>query len=49
MEQNMDIWNLMLSNEDVKQIAELDIGHSEIINHHDPAFVKMLYGMKIHV
>lgn len=48
MEQNMDIWDFKLSLEDKREIAALDIGHSEIVNHYDPAFVKMLHGMKIH-
>lgn len=48
MEQNMDIWDFKLSLEDKKEIAALDIGHSEIVNHYDPAFVKMLHDMKIH-
>lgn len=48
MEQNMDIWDFTLSNEDIAEIAKLDIGHSEIVNHYDPKFVKMLHSMKIH-
>lgn len=48
MEQNMDIWDFKLSEEDKREIAALDIGHSEIVDHYDPAFVKMLHGMKIH-
>lgn len=48
MEQNMDIWNFTLSNADMAEIAKLDIGHSEIVNHFDPSFVKMLHSMKIH-
>lgn len=48
MEQNMDIWDFTLSEEDKGEIAALDIGHSEIVNHYAPAFVKMLHGMKIH-
>ncbi len=48
MEQNMDIWDFELSAEDMAEIAKLDLGHSEIVNHDDPAFVKMLHGMKIH-
>ena len=48
MEQNMDIWDFELSAEDMAEIAKLDIGHSEIVNHYDPAFVKMLHSMKIH-
>lgn len=48
MEQNFDIWDFALTDEDMKEIAELDTGHSEIVNHYDPAFVKMLHNMKIH-
>lgn len=48
MQQNMDIWDFELSPEDMAEIAKLDIGHSEIVNHYDPAFVKMLHSMKIH-
>lgn len=48
MTQNMDIWDFSLSSEDMAEIANLDTGHSEIVNHYDPAFVKMLHGMKIH-
>ncbi len=48
MEQNMDIWNFVLSDADMEEIANLDIGHSEIVNHYDPKFVKMLHSMKIH-
>lgn len=48
MEQNMDIWNFNLSEEDMKEISGLDIGHSEIVNHYDPAFVKMLHSRRIH-
>ena len=47
MEQNIDIWNFTLSDEDMLKIAELDLGHSEIVNHSDPGFVKALNGMKI--
>ncbi len=48
MEQNMDIWDFTLSDADMAEIAGLDIGHSEIVNHFDPNFVKMLHNMKIH-
>ena len=48
MEQNLDIWDFSLSNEDMEAITALDLGHSEIVNHSDPAFVKMLHNMKIH-
>lgn len=48
MKQNMDIWDFALGEEDMAEIAKLDIGHSEIVDHFSPAFVKMLHGMKIH-
>lgn len=48
MEQNIDIWDFTLSDADMAEIAKLDIGHSEIVNHNDPAFVKMLHELKIH-
>lgn len=48
MEQNIDIWDFTLTDEEMAKIAAKDLGHSEIVNHDDPAFVKMLVGMKIH-
>lgn len=48
MEQNMNIWDFSLSEEDLAEIAKLDLGHSEIVNHGDPTFIKMLHGMNIH-
>ena len=47
MEQNFDIWDFTLSDEDMHKIAALDLGHSEIVDHSDPAFVKMINGFKI--
>ena len=48
MEQNFAIWDFALSEDDMQKIAQLDLGHSEIVDHSDPAFVKMLHNMKIH-
>ena len=48
MEQNLAIWDFTLSDEDMAEIAGLDIGHSEIVDHSDPKFVQMLHSMKIH-
>lgn len=48
MEQNIDIWDFRLRDEDMAEIAKLDIGHSEIVDHGDPKFVQMLHRMKIH-
>ena len=48
MEQNLAIWDFQLSDEDMAEIAELDIGHSEIVDHSDPKFVQMLHQVKVH-
>lgn len=48
MEQNFDVWDFQLSDEDMKEIAGLDVGHSEIVDHSDPGFIKLLHSMKIH-
>lgn len=48
IEQNIDIWDFSLTEEEMQRIAALDMGHSEIVNHYDPDFVKLLHGMKIH-
>ena len=48
MEQNMNIWDFQLSEADMKQIAGLDLGHSEIVDHSDPGFIKALHNIKIH-
>ncbi|HIT68118.1 MAG TPA: aldo/keto reductase [Candidatus Merdisoma merdipullorum] len=48
MEQNMNIWDFKLTDEDMAEIAKLDLGHSEIVNHDDPGFAKMLHNVKIH-
>lgn len=48
MEQNIDIWDFTLTDDEMTKIAAKDLGHSEIVNHGDPAFVKMLCGRNIH-
>lgn len=48
MEQNLDIWDFTLTDEEMAVIAAKDLGHSEIVDHDDPAFVKLLCGMKVH-
>ena len=47
MEQNIDIWDFVLNNADMKQIDALDLGHSEIIDHNDPAIVKYILSAKV--
>ena len=48
MEQNIDILDFTLTDGDMAEIAKLDLGHSEIVNHFDPKFVKMLHSLKVH-
>ncbi len=48
MQQNIDIWDFSLTEEEMARISEKDLGHSEIVDHDDPGFVKMLCGMNIH-
>lgn len=48
MAQNIDIWDFRLSDEDMAEIAKMDMGHSEIIDHYKPSTVKMINGLRIH-
>ena len=48
MKENFDIWDFALTEEEMEKILAKDLGHSEIVDHSDPAFVKRLCGMKIH-
>ena len=48
IEQNLAVWDFELTDEDMAEIAKLDIGHSEIVDHSDPSFVRMLHSMKVH-
>ncbi|WP_300120402.1 aldo/keto reductase [uncultured Enterococcus sp.] len=43
MIQNMDIFDFSLSAEDMAKIHQLDLGHSEIVNHYDPQWIKQLH------
>lgn len=44
--QNFDIFDFSLFEEDMEKIRTMDIGHSEIVNHFDPAWIKMLHHYK---
>lgn len=48
MEQNMDIWDFELSADEMAKIIALDLGKSEIVDHSDPAFIKMIHSLKVH-
>ena len=47
MEQNIDVFDFSLTDEEMAEIAALDIGHSEIIDHTDPKLVQALHGRKL--
>lgn len=48
IEENFNIWDFELSQEDMAKISEMDLGHSEIIDHFSPDTAKWLNGYKIH-
>lgn len=43
---NFEVFDFALSEEDMRKIAAMDIGHSEIVNHFDPQWIKMLHQWK---
>ena len=47
MEQNIDVFDFSLTDEEMREVAALDIGHSEIIDHTDPKLVQALHGRKL--
>ena len=47
IEQNIDVFDFSLTDEEMREIAALDIGHSEIIDHTDPKLVQALHGRKL--
>ena len=48
MEQNIDVFDFSLTDEEMREIAALDIGHSEIIDHHSFCTARQLNSVKIH-
>ncbi len=48
MKQNLDIWNFQLTEEEMLQVGSLDMGHSEIVDFSNPAFIRKLHDWKIH-
>ena len=48
MEQNFDIWDFSLNKDEMKKIDTLDVGHSNIVDHNNPEFIKMLHNLKVH-
>ena len=48
MEENFNIWDFALSDADMRAIAALDLGHSEIVDHGSAETAKFLNSWKIH-
>ena len=48
IKENFNIWDFELSDKDMETISDMDIGHSEIINHFTADTAKWLNGLKIH-
>lgn len=46
MRQNFEVFDLSLTQVDMDKIKTMDIGHSEIVNHFDPQWIKQLHGWK---
>lgn len=48
IKQNINIWDFKLDEADMKEIEKLDLGKSDIVDHYDLNFVKMIHLVKIH-
>ena len=48
IQENFKIWDFELSDKDMETISDMDIGHSEIVNHFTADTAKWLNGLKIH-
>lgn len=46
IKQNIDVFDFVLSDEDMDKIKTMDTGKSEIVNHFDPQFIKLLHTIK---
>ena len=44
--QNFDVFDFSLTREDMDKIKAMDTGHSEIVNHFDPKWIKLLHTIK---
>ena len=49
MTENLDVFDFELSEKELESIAGMDIGHSEIIDHHSFCTARQLNSVKIHL
>lgn len=45
--QNFDVFDFALTEDDMAKIKTMDLGHSEIVDHFDPQWVKFLHSLKV--
>lgn len=48
IKQNIGVFDFELTPEDMAKISALSLGKSGIVDHTDPAFVKMIHSLKVH-
>lgn len=48
IEENFNIWDFTLTDDEMAVVSAKDLGHSEIVDHGNPSFVKFINDMKIH-
>lgn len=48
IEENFNIWDFTLTDDEMAVVSAKDLGHSEIVDHGSPSFVKFINDMKIH-
>ena len=44
--ENFDVFGFTLSDAEMQEISSLDIGHSEIVDHFDPHWIRFLHDLK---
>ena len=49
IKQNIDIWDFVLTTEEMNIISKLDLGHSEIVDYSDPALVRTFHTWRLHI